>query len=519
MCISYILLSNFQFEDIKELLNYDSVFIYFRMYINIISQNRSDGFSRLKDFLKQTINDKNLLDELERVRVEQGKVIMYNRLLKYYFSYLQDTPSKLFSQKQNTFLYQLSHTKNQFNFTSPQDWFIPARRMKRKLIVHVGPTNSGKTYRALERLKTSQSGIYCGPLRLLALEVWKKFSDQGIRCNLVTGEERKLIEDGKPVQVTSCTVEMANFNTPIDVAVIDEIQMISDHQRGFAWTRALLGIPAKEIHLCGEPRAVPLIKWIGEKLCEEVEVNTYDRLSPLSITENPKPGVEGIKAGDCIVAFSRKNIFAYKHLIESQTKFKCAVVYGNLPPENRAIQASLFNDKSSGYDVLVASDAVGMGLNLNIQRMIFSKMTKFNGTSIQRISTSMVKQIAGRAGRFGTQYANGIATTFVDADFQILEEEMEKTIPDLTTAWIQPDASLIERATYLFPTLKLDQVLIMLGALAVTGPKFSFEFDYNQLQIAKMLSPLKLPVDVTMTLLFAPFKVRDEEEKAFAYKV
>lgn len=213
----------------------------------------------------------------------------------------------------------------------PSEWFPEARQMQRKIILHVGPTNSGKTYRALKRLEGAESGIYCGPLRLLAHEVFEKMNTKGVACNLLTGEERK--EVAPYAALTSSTVEMATLNKTLDVAVIDEIQMIADPDRGWAWTQALLGLKAKEIHLCGEASAVPLVKRISETLDEEVTVHEYERLTPFTVVDKPLNGdLSLIQKGDCVVAFSRNEIFSLKEKIEGLTGLKCAVAYGGLPP-------------------------------------------------------------------------------------------------------------------------------------------------------------------------------------------
>lgn len=233
----------------------------------------------------------------------------------------------------------------------PSEWFPEARQMKRlvlslimvcatcthalfvcrKIYLHVGPTNSGKTYRALKRLEGAESGIYCGPLRLLAHEIFEKMNNKGIPCNLLTGEERKEVAPYAPL--TSSTVEMATLNRTLDVAVIDEIQLISDPDRGWAWTQALLGLKAKEIHLCGEASAVPLVKKICETLDEEVIVNEYERLTPFTVVDKSLNGdLSAVKKGDCVVAFSRRDIFEHKKNIEDKTGLKCAVAYGGLPP-------------------------------------------------------------------------------------------------------------------------------------------------------------------------------------------
>lgn len=238
--------------------------------------------------------------------------------------------------------------------------------------MHVGPTNSGKTHHALLRLQAAESGAYLSPLRLLAHEVFERMNEAGTSCNLVTGEERRygvFNAEGKPepraAKVTSCTIEMVDLNKKIEVAVVDEIQMLADPDRGWAWTHALLSLPAQEIHLCGEPTVVNLVKNICKLTNEEVEVHEYNRLSKLEVQDTSLYGdLSKIQKGDCVVTFSRKNIFLLKRAIEAETNLRCAVAYGSLPPESRSTQAKLFNDPNSGYDVLVASDAIGMGLNL-----------------------------------------------------------------------------------------------------------------------------------------------------------
>lgn len=183
----------------------------------------------------------------------------------------------------------------------------------------------------MQRLESAESGIYCGPLRLLAHEIYEKMNNKGIPCNLLTGEEKR--EASPHATLTSSTVEMASIGRPLDVAVIDEIQLIADPNRGWAWTQALLGLKAKEIHLCGEEAAVPLIRKICEDLDEEVVVNKYERLTPYTVSDMPlKSDLSQIEKGDCVVAFSRMNIFDLKKRIEAQTGLKCAVAYGSLPP-------------------------------------------------------------------------------------------------------------------------------------------------------------------------------------------
>jgi ATP-dependent RNA helicase SUPV3L1/SUV3 len=245
--------------------------------------------------------------------------------------------------------------------------FPLARQSRRKIILHVGPTNSGKTYSALLALSKSRQGCYAGPLRLLAHEVFTRFNKGLIGqepprvCNLITGEEQKILDP--EAGLTSCTVEMFPMNRKLDVGVIDEIQMLGDSQRGSAWTQTLVGSLCRELHLCGEESVVDLVSTICKELGDELIIKRYKRLSPLSVSrESLKGDLKKIKKGDCLVTFSRSNIFMFKRQIEAKTGLRVAVAYGGLPPEVREEQARAFNNGE--YDVLVASDAVGMGLNL-----------------------------------------------------------------------------------------------------------------------------------------------------------
>jgi len=287
----------------------------------------------------------------------------------------------------------------------PPDEFPEARSMHRKIIMHVGPTNSGKTHNALRALAAAKTGVYAGPLRLLAHEIWERLNlgqivpagieDTEVRappvepdpstafdvdemtpavrkvgnpkyarsCNMITGEEQKIVDLNSGL--VSCTVEMVSYNQIYDVAVVDEIQMIGNPERGNGWTSAVLGLRAKELHLCGEESAVSLVQDLLKDTGDEVIINRYERLTPLQVEEKSLDGdLRCVQKGDCIVTFSRSNIFALKQRIEDQTTMRCAVVYGRLPPEIRSEQAALFNNPASGYDVIIGSDAIGMGLNL-----------------------------------------------------------------------------------------------------------------------------------------------------------
>ncbi|PWY98962.1 hypothetical protein BCV70DRAFT_201180 [Testicularia cyperi] len=344
----------------------------------------------------------------------------------------------------------------------PVHRYATARTLIRQIHLHVGPTNSGKTHGALVALSKAKTGVFAGPLRLLAHEVWDRFNSGTISpgvapraCNLVTGEEQRTVDVN--AGLSSCTVEMASLSRGVDVAVVDEIQMIGDPQRGYAWTDAVLGLPAKEIHLCGEASTIPLIRRIAEACGDELTVHEYQRLTPLTIAdESINDDLSKIRTGDCIVAFSRSGIFELKREIEQKTGLRCAVAYGALPPETKAEQAKLFNEGK--LDVMVASDAIGMGLNLKIKRVIFDTMSKWNGREQVTLSASQIKQIAGRAGRYGTKRADnqpdgGIVTTRHEDELEILQQALESPLNPVDRAAIQPRSESIAAMAAMLPPL------------------------------------------------------------------
>ncbi|KAJ3415112.1 ATP-dependent RNA helicase supv3l1, mitochondrial [Chytridiales sp. JEL 0842] len=395
---------------------------------------------------------------------------------------------------------------------TPAEWYPEARLMKRRIIMHVGPTNSGKTYRALQRLEQASSGLYAGPLRLLAHEVYDRMNEKGVPFNLLTGEERR---ESDGVEKWAATVEMSPLNKKLAVAVIDEIQMINDDQRGWAWTQALLGLQAEEIHLCGEETALPLIQRICESTGETVEVNRYERLTKLEVEQRGlDQNVKFLRKGDCYIAFSRKRIFEARKMIETKTGLKCAVIYGSLPPETRAEQAKLFNDPESGYDILVASDAVGMGLNLNIRRIVFETVTKFNGTSMTRLTTSQLKQIAGRAGRFKTLYETGLVSTFCDKDLNVVRSAVAVQSPEpLRSAGLYPTLEQLEKFSTELPNVTFGDLLDRFEELAsLDGGYFLCNLE-TQKSLADLIEDIPLSLKDRYILVASPTKPEDEVMK------
>ncbi|KAK6827802.1 ATP-dependent RNA helicase suv3- mitochondrial [Apiospora arundinis] len=383
------------------------------------------------------------------------------------------------------------------DFRFPYEWFPATRAMKRTIHMHVGPTNSGKTYHALKSLENATTGIYAGPLRLLAHEVYSRFTAKGKPCALITGEEQRIPEN-EDNYFRSCTVEMTPLNHKVDVAVIDEIQMIGDNERGWAWTQAFLGVQAKEVHLCGEERAVEIIKSLCDTIGDDCIIHRYKRLNPLqTMSKSLDNKLKNLEKGDCIVSFSRVGLHALKQAVEKATGRRCAIVYGSLPPETRAQQAALFNDPDNEYDFLVASDAIGMGLNLEIKRVIFEQTHKRDRNGYRAMSTSELKQIGGRAGRFRTASqaiktdnkdgaaakpaapANptkgsvGLVTTLDNADLADVQDAFNREPEPLETAGIQIPPSVLERfSSYFPPTTSFSYILLRLRDIASISHRF-----------------------------------------------
>ncbi|KAI3935363.1 hypothetical protein MKW98_027183 [Papaver atlanticum] len=351
--------------------------------------------------------------------------------------------------------------------------------MKRKIIYHCGPTNSGKTYNALQRFMEAEKGIYCSPLRLLAMEVFDKVNALGVYCSLRTGQEKKHVPFSNHA---SCTMEMVSTEELYDVAVIDEIQMLADPCRGYAWTRALLGVMADEVHLCGDPSVLKIVR----KVCSSL------------LWWNLLGDLRNVKSGDCVVAFSRREIFEVKMAIEKFTKHRCCVIYGALPPETRRQQATLFNDQDNEYDVLVASDAVGMGLNLNIRRVVFYSLSKYNGDKVVPVPATQVKQIAGRAGRRGSCYPDGLTTTLHLDDLQYLIECLKQPFDEVKKVGLElPDMTFCQLLDKFGENCRLD------------GSYFLCRHDHIK-KVANMLEKVQgLSLEDRFNFCFAPVNIRD----------
>jgi ATP-dependent RNA helicase SUPV3L1/SUV3 len=374
------------------------------------------------------------------------------------------------------------------------------RTVKRKIIYHMGPTNSGKTYHAIERLAAVERGCYLAPLRLLAAELYDTLNTKGVVTNLLTGEE--VVEKENATHYSS-TIEMARLTDPIDCCVIDEIQMIADAQRGWAWTRAFVNIYAAEVHLCGDPSVRSLIEQIVELCGDELEIREYERMTELKVEEKPISLGE-MQKSDALIVFSRRNALRYKRDLE-KLDFKVSIVYGRLSPEVRREQARKFDHQET--DIIVATDAISMGMNLPIKRIIFSTLAKYYDSKEHEITEGEIKQIAGRAGRyqrFPTGYVNCLAK--VEDGLDIVEGALSMNLEQQARCMVGPDLDIFTQVNQALSDhglelLKLSEFLRLFNTMHFQKPFFCVELK-EMIELAEMVEEADAEGNLTQSEVF-----------------
>jgi len=260
-----------------------------------------------------------------------------------------------------------------------------------RLVAVLGPTNTGKTHLAVERMLAHASGMIGLPLRLLAREIYDRIvKARGARCvALITGEE-KIVP--RTAQYFVCTVEAMPLDREVEFLAIDEIQLCADRERGHVFTQRLLHARGKsETMLLGASTVAPLIR----RLCPRAEIQSRERFSQL-VYDGPKK-LTRLPRRSAIVAFSAEAVYAIAELIRRQ-RGGAAVVMGSLSPRTRNAQVELF--QSGEVDFLVATDAIGMGLNMDVDHVAFAGLKKFDGRRTRWLHPQEIGQIAGRAGRY-----------------------------------------------------------------------------------------------------------------------
>jgi ATP-dependent RNA helicase SUPV3L1/SUV3 len=263
--------------------------------------------------------------------------------------------------------------------------------LKKRIIALLGPTNTGKTHDAIEKMLEFETGIFGLPLRLLAREVYEKCVKKiGInKVALITGEE-KIIPNSADYFI--CTVESMPKDKSVDFVAIDEIQMCTDKGRGHIFTDRLLHSRGEQLTLF---LGSQVMKNIINDLVDDVEFVKKERFSKLSYSGYKK--ISRLDRKTAIIAFSIEEVYAIAELVRRQ-KGGAAVIMGSLSPKTRNSQVDLY--QSGDVDYLVATDAIGMGLNMDIDQIYFSNLKKFDGKKTRRLNLIEMSQIAGRAGRY-----------------------------------------------------------------------------------------------------------------------
>ena len=270
---------------------------------------------------------------------------------------------------------------------------------KNKISAILGPTNTGKTHLAIETMLSFESGMIGFPLRLLAREVYdkvlKRLNTDSVA--LITGEEKIIPSNAK---YFLCTVESMPIDKRLDFVAVDEIQMCSDHERGHIFTDRLLNMRGEKLTMFMGSNT---IRNIVAKLDDDVEFINRNRLSKLSYSGHKK--ISRIDRKTAIIAFSAEEVYAIAELIRRQ-KGGASIVMGSLSPKTRNAQVELY--QSGDVDFLVATDAIGMGINMDLNHVYFSNLKKFDGKKLRRLNLSEIGQIAGRAGRYMNDGSFGI---------------------------------------------------------------------------------------------------------------
>ncbi|MBN2782505.1 MAG: helicase [Campylobacterales bacterium] len=378
--------------------------------------------------------------------------------------------------------------------------FPLARNLRRKLTLHIGPTNSGKTYTAMQKLEAADTGYYLAPLRLLALEGYENLKEKGLDVSLITGEEQLLNEDATHI---SSTIEMLNFAVDVDVCIIDEVQMIDDADRGWAWANAIIGAPASEVIMTGSPNCKNAIIALAEYLGEELEIVEFERKNPLKLLDIPTDASE-IKKGSAIIAFSRKDVLKLREQFAS--RFLVSVIYGNLSPEVRREEARRFRDGET--NVLVATDAIAMGLNLPIKTILFSASDKFDGITQRDLTPSEIAQISGRAGRYGLEEVGYVGALHKNV-YNTIKRNFNKPAKEISVPFkVMANIEHIKLVSNILEENSLWEVLNFFSRnMVFDGPFYAANLD-DMLEAAKIVDNYKLDITTKYHLACAPLTLK-----------
>ncbi len=313
------------------------------------------------------------------------------------------------------------------------DLFREARKLKRHFVIHVGGTNTGKTHDAMEALARAPSGVYLCPLRMLAYEGRATIQSYGVPCSFATGEEKEIDPEARHI---SETIGMLDFGRRYDMAVIDECQLISGED-GSLYTNAILGVVSPTVQVCCAWSGLEITKQLIKLCGDDYEVVEHYRASELRFEEEPyrRP-----RKNDAYIVFSRLGAYEMAGWLEKHGMHP-SIVYGKLPYEVKMEEARKF--EAGETDCLVATDAIAIGQNYNIERIVFRDIVKHINRKEVRLDSQTVKQVAGRAGRYG-RFPIGYVNTFEAEDRDEIREKLEEDDVPSKTAPLELPSFLVD---------------------------------------------------------------------------
>ena len=320
------------------------------------------------------------------------------------------------------------------------------KKQSKKTLAILGPTNTGKTHFAIEKMLQYESGIFGLPLRLLAREVYDKCVERigTKKVALITGEE-KIVPNTADFFI--CTVESMPKDKVVDFVAVDEIQMCADKERGHIFTDRLLNSRGEKLTIF---LGSQVMKNIIKNLVEDIEFQNKERFSKLTYSGYKK--ISRLDGKTAIIAFSIEEVYALAELVRRQ-KGGAAVIMGSLSPKTRNSQVKLYQSGDVNY--LVATDAIGMGLNMDIDEIYFSNLKKFDGKKTRRLNLIEISQIAGRAGRYKNDGSFGTTGDCETLSSDEIEKIEKHNLPDIKMLYWRNSKLNFENQDKFIETLEL----------------------------------------------------------------
>lgn len=385
-------------------------------------KNTDQTIEQIYDFFKQQELVEKHNKELKTKRIKQELLKRELDEQERYINRLEREKTKKEKQEERTqqLIKKTSEVIDPITQEIYSMWF---NNNSTEYIINVGPTNSGKTHKAVDELMKSGDGVYLSPLRLLAFENYEKINELGYPCDLFTGED-KVINGSS---LSSRTTEMMDYKNEYDVVILDECFLIGDVNRGKSWLKVILEAKCRKMYLITSNEGLNILEEILTKLNRRYTINQFTRLTPLTFSDK-KYNIKKIKPKTVFITFSRVDVLLQKATLEEKGH-NVSVLYGNLPPEVKKQQIKKFINGET--DVCVSTDVIGMGVNLPCDNVCFLNNRKFDGVEVRELTSTEIKQIGGRAGRYGfseegTIYCYGFSSSSFIKKFNDPAEDIKR---------------------------------------------------------------------------------------------